>query len=165
MKRALRLGSLCVNVRGNGRLLRDTVLETQAPTGSALRWSERPSSSSPSVSSLNTASKTQVSPSSRLVDEDVSLFSKEFSEIERMKKDVQKLKPALQPSFTLAAYVNQSTLLQNLIKVGVDLTKFEKGNLPNKLLKLDFDRDVKPILFHLHGLGVKDELLGSILSK
>lgn len=70
------------------------------------------------------------------------------------------------PSFNFAAYVNKSETLQKLLQLGVDLSKIEKRKgLPQFVLKLDFERDMKNHLIFLHDLGVPAEHLGWFLTK
>ncbi|KAM8966390.1 transcription termination factor 3, mitochondrial [Pelodytes ibericus] len=69
-------------------------------------------------------------------------------------------------SFSLQDYVDRSETLQKLVLLGVDLSKIEKRpNVANFLLKLDFDKDVKNILFFLKDVGVDDNHLGKFLTK
>lgn len=62
-------------------------------------------------------------------------------------EDVSSYTPYYVPSFNFAAYVNKSYTLQQLVKLGVNLHKFEsmKG-VPEAILQLDFDRDVQKYL-------------------
>lgn len=70
------------------------------------------------------------------------------------------------PTFNFAAYVNKSETLQKFVKLGVDLSKIErKKGLPQFLLKLDFERDVKKHLFFLHDLGIPAESYGNFITK
>lgn len=72
----------------------------------------------------------------------------------------------LKPSYTFAAYVNDSETLQQLVKLGVDLSKIErKRDLGEYVLQLDFERDVKPYVQFLHDHGVAPEKLGEVLTK
>lgn len=70
------------------------------------------------------------------------------------------------PTFNLAAYVNKSECLQQLLKLGVDLSRIEKRNgLAEFVLKLDFERNIKPHLMFLHDLGVQPEHFGELITK
>lgn len=72
----------------------------------------------------------------------------------------------LKPTFNLAAYVNKSETLQQLIHLGVDLSKIEKRKgLGDFVLRLDFNKDVKEHLTFLHDVGVPSDELGSFLTK
>ncbi|XP_037042800.1 transcription termination factor 3, mitochondrial [Bradysia coprophila] len=75
--------------------------------------------------------------------------------------------PALSPTFNLAAYVNESETLQQLIKLGVDLSKIERRKgLSQFVLKLDFEKDVKNHITFLHQeCGLPMEAFGSVLTK
>ena len=70
------------------------------------------------------------------------------------------------PSFNFAAYVNKSETLKNFVELGVDLSKIEKRKgLPQFILKLDFDRDIKKHLFFLHDLGLPADCYGEFITK
>lgn len=69
-------------------------------------------------------------------------------------------------TFNLAAYANKSETLKQFVELGVDLSKIEKKKgLPQFLLQLDFNDNVKPHLFFLHDLGVPAEAFGFIFTK
>lgn len=70
------------------------------------------------------------------------------------------------PTFNFAAYIDKSETLQKFVELGVDLSKIEKKyGLPQFVLTLDFNRDVKGHLMFLHDLGVPAENLGEMLTK
>ncbi|XP_040828549.1 transcription termination factor 3, mitochondrial [Ochotona curzoniae] len=75
--------------------------------------------------------------------------------------------PALPPaSFTLRDYVDHSETLQKLVLLGVDLSKIEKHpDVANLLLRLDFEKDITPILLFLKDVGVEDNQLGGFITK
>lgn len=75
--------------------------------------------------------------------------------------------PALRPSFNLAAYVNNSETLQQFIKLGVDLSRIERRQgIPEFILKLDFEKDVKNHIQFLHQeCGLPMEAFASVLTK
>lgn len=75
--------------------------------------------------------------------------------------------PSLRPTFNLAAYVNHSETLQQLIKLGVDLSKIEvRRGLPEFVLKLDFEKDMKNHIQFLHQeCGIPMEAFGAVLTK
>lgn len=76
------------------------------------------------------------------------------------------ISPALRPTFNLAAYVNESYSLQQLVKLGVELYKFDnKPEIMETILKLDFERDMKPYIQFLLDCGVPIEELGTFLTK
>lgn len=70
------------------------------------------------------------------------------------------------PTFNFAAYIDKSETLQKFVELGVNLSKIEKKNgLPQFVLRLDFNRDVKGHLMFLHELGVPAENMGEIVTK
>lgn len=70
------------------------------------------------------------------------------------------------PTFNLAAYVNESETLQQLLKLGVDLSRIEKRKgLPQFILKLDFEKDMKQHLTFLTDVGVPPDKLGEFITK
>lgn len=72
----------------------------------------------------------------------------------------------LKPAFNLAAYVNKSDTLQELVKLGVSLHRVEKKpEVAQFLLGLDFQRDIQPHLLFLTDVGVSPEELGLYISK
>jgi len=82
--------------------------------------------------------------------------------------DVSGIAPALpKKSFSLAAYVNESETLRNLVMLGVNLSKIEEKDigLAEQLVKVDFEHDVKPILLFLHECGVKDCDIGECITR
>ncbi|XP_051015404.1 transcription termination factor 3, mitochondrial [Acomys russatus] len=69
-------------------------------------------------------------------------------------------------SFTLGDYIDHSETLQQLVKLGVDLSKIEKHpDVANLLLRLDFEKDIGQILLFLKDVGLEDNQLGSFLTK
>lgn len=76
------------------------------------------------------------------------------------------LSPVLRPTFNLAAYVNESYSLQQLVNLGVELYKFDcDPNVMETILKLDFERDMKPYIRFIHDCGVPVEELGKFFTK
>lgn len=76
------------------------------------------------------------------------------------------ISPALRPTFNLAAYVNESYSLQQLVKLGVELYKFDSNpKIMETILKLDFERDMKPYIRFIHDCGVPVEELGYFFTK
>lgn len=72
----------------------------------------------------------------------------------------------LPPTFNFAAYIEKSPTLQKFVELGVDLSRIEKKKgLPQYVLKLDFERDVKSHLIFLHDLGIQPEAYGQLLTK
>ncbi|XP_053683377.1 transcription termination factor 3, mitochondrial [Sabethes cyaneus] len=74
--------------------------------------------------------------------------------------------PNIRPTFNFAAYVNKSEPLQQLVRLGVDLHKLEKRKgIPQFILKLDFERNMKQHLRFLTDVGVAAEGLGEFITK
>lgn len=74
-------------------------------------------------------------------------------------------KPAPRPAFNLAAFINHSPTLQQLIHLGIQLHKLEKDrDVAQYLLTLDFDRDVLPHVRFLRKLGLKMSDVGPCLT-
>lgn len=80
--------------------------------------------------------------------------------------DFSTMKPVLRPTFNLAAYVNESHSLQQLVNLGVELYKFDSDpNVMKTILQLDFERDMKPYIRFIHDCGVPVEELGKFFTK
>lgn len=80
--------------------------------------------------------------------------------------DFSTISPALRPTFNIAAYVNDSYSLQQLVKLGVELYKFDDDpRIMETILKLDFERDMKPYIRFLHDCRVPVEEIGKFLTK
>ncbi|KXJ74671.1 hypothetical protein RP20_CCG013164 [Aedes albopictus] len=74
--------------------------------------------------------------------------------------------PNTRPAFNFAAYVNKSETLQKLVHLGVDLHKLEKRKgIPQFLLQLDFERDMKQHLMFLAEVGVDSGQLGEFITR
>lgn len=74
--------------------------------------------------------------------------------------------PHTKPAFNFAAYVNKSATLQKLVQLGVDLHKLEKRKgIPQFILGLDFERDMKEHLKFLAEIGVAPDQLGEYVTK
>jgi len=72
---------------------------------------------------------------------------------------------ASRPTMTLASLVPQSKTLQNLVDLGVALHKWdEKGKLP-MAAKLDFDRDVAPLVRLLADITVSPDVISHMLTR
>lgn len=72
----------------------------------------------------------------------------------------------LKPAFNLAAYVNKSDTLQQLVKLGMNLHRLEKKpDVAQFVLGLSFEQQIQPHLLFLHDLGISVDELGTWLSK
>ncbi|KAL1236361.1 Transcription termination factor 3 [Trichinella pseudospiralis] len=69
-------------------------------------------------------------------------------------------------SYTLAPFVNDSELLRNFVEIGVDLSKLEsRSNAIDFLVKLDWKKDVQPMLRFLVLNGIPLEEIGQYLTR
>lgn len=74
--------------------------------------------------------------------------------------------PMLRPSYNLAAYVQKSDTLQQFLKLGVDLNKWDRQNVGQFIANLDFKRDVQDYIILLtKDIGVPVEELGKMFTK
>ncbi|KAG8291153.1 single-stranded RNA binding [Homalodisca vitripennis] len=81
-------------------------------------------------------------------------------------EDVSEISSFISPSFNLAAYVNKSHSLQQLVKLGVDLYKVElKKDAAQFILNLDFEKHMKLHLRFLHDIGLPAEEFGKFITK
>lgn len=96
---------------------------------------------------------------------DLDPFSKASDDTQ--KSFIAHLNPPLKKSFNLAAYVNSSKTLQELIKIGVSLYDIENIdiNAARKLVLLDFEQDCVPYLRFLVDNGLKPKNLGRFISE
>ncbi|GBM80549.1 Transcription termination factor 3, mitochondrial, partial [Araneus ventricosus] len=79
---------------------------------------------------------------------------------------VDSLGPPLPISFNLAAYVNHSESLKNLVRLGVDLSEIEqKPERAKFVLNLDFEKDIKHHIQFLHDNGVSADDMGRFFTK
>lgn len=79
--------------------------------------------------------------------------------------DVSSLTPYISKSFNIAPYVNTSENLKKLLQLNVNLSKIEKKpHLIEKLLKLDFEKDIKDHIYFLNNLVTFDNL-GAFITK
>ncbi|ELU01943.1 hypothetical protein CAPTEDRAFT_122568 [Capitella teleta] len=81
--------------------------------------------------------------------------------------NLKDLKPALpSQSASLAPYVNDSETLQQLVKLGIDLSKLEKEpSVATHLALADFETDCKPYILFFHSVGVKPGLIGDVITR
>ncbi|GFU02822.1 transcription termination factor 3, mitochondrial [Nephila pilipes] len=76
------------------------------------------------------------------------------------------LGPPLPISFNLAAYVNRSESLQQLVCLGVDLSEIEKKPDRAKfILNLEFEKHVRPYIQFFHDHGVSADDMGKLFTK
>ncbi|KAH8410759.1 hypothetical protein KR222_005556 [Zaprionus bogoriensis] len=93
----------------------------------------------------------------------------EAAEQNKSRKDVAidfGVREAHLPTFNLAAQVNNSVALQQLLSLGVDLSSIERRKgLGEFVLRLDFEANVKPLLTFLSDQGVAADDFGRIITK
>lgn len=95
-------------------------------------------------------------------------WSKDYNNfpLEPNDTNLSTISPALRPTFNLAAYVNESYSLQQLVKLGVEIYKFDiNPKIMETILKLDFERDMKPYIRFINDCGVPVEELGQFFTK
>ncbi|RWS10782.1 mTERF domain-containing protein 1-like protein [Dinothrombium tinctorium] len=69
-------------------------------------------------------------------------------------------------TFNLAAYVDRSNTLKRLVDLGVDLYKVERSKEAcEHILRLDFNKDIKPYISFLHDKGIPADKLGHFISE
>ncbi|XP_058461655.1 transcription termination factor 3, mitochondrial [Malaya genurostris] len=109
---------------------------------------------------------TNVVPSNNLEAQlDQSLLC-QHSVLDHVKQSSLDIYPNTNPAFNFAAYVNKSESLQQLLNLGVDLHKLEKRKgIPQYVLQLDFERDMKQHLQFLTDIGIAATNLGEFLTK
>ncbi|KAG6446236.1 transcription termination factor 3, mitochondrial [Manduca sexta] len=79
--------------------------------------------------------------------------------------DLSNVTPYLQNTFNIAAYVNKSETLKQLVKLNVNLSVIEKKPyIMEKFLKLDFERNMKCHIIFLSDL-IGMENIGEFISK
>lgn len=93
----------------------------------------------------------------------------EFSALEEIPDDEAisiSVPPAIPPASTsLQDYVDRSETLSKLVQLGVNLWKLQqRPNVGSMLLRLDFNKDVVPILFFLKDIGVDGSHFGKIIT-
>ncbi|XP_053625623.1 transcription termination factor 3, mitochondrial [Plodia interpunctella] len=83
--------------------------------------------------------------------------------LQKVDSDLSTVAPYLSNTFNLAAYVNNSQILQNFINLNVNLSKIEKKPfIAEKLLKLNFDAIKNHILFIKDHAGIDN--IGSFIT-
>lgn len=80
---------------------------------------------------------------------------------------LKEIKPILPPkSASVASYVNHSDTLQKLLKLGVDLSKFDQDpEVASKLMKADFRTACQPYIVFYHSLGIPSDSLGDVITR
>lgn len=74
--------------------------------------------------------------------------------------------PVLRPTYNLAAYVQKSDTLQQLMKLGVNLDRLDHTNVGEFIANLNFKQNVEPyILLLTNDIGIPAEKIGQFLTK
>lgn len=74
--------------------------------------------------------------------------------------------PMLRPTYNLAAYVQQSETLQQLVKLGVDLSELDRLSVGQFIVNLDFKTDIEPYIMYLtKNVGIAIDELGKFFTK
>lgn len=80
-------------------------------------------------------------------------------------EDLSTVTPYFPNTFNLAAYVNTSDTLKNLVNLNVNLSKIEKKpHIVDKILKLDFEKHMKQHILFINDFVGMDEI-GDFLTK
>lgn len=80
-------------------------------------------------------------------------------------EDLSTITPFFSNAFNLAAYVNKSETLKNLVDLNVNISKIEKNTfIVDKILKLDFEKDMKSHILYLNDFVGMEEI-GNFLTK
>ncbi|CAH2104734.1 unnamed protein product [Euphydryas editha] len=84
---------------------------------------------------------------------------------EPLNQDVSDITPYFPDTFNLAAYANKSETLQSLLQLQVNLSKIEKKpHIVNKILKMDFEKDMKQNIFFIKDY-IGSENIGKYITK
>ena len=105
------------------------------------------------------------------IDQNKQLIEEEdetkLTEEERMKKEIDSLKPVHRPLvYNLAYFANDSEVLRKLIELGVSIRDWDEDRkIGEFILKLDFDKDIKPYIIFLHDIGIPPETHPRVIAK
>ncbi len=102
-----------------------------------------------------------------IVEEDNDDDCVELTAEERLEKEIQNLRPSTRPLvYNLAFFANNNTVLQKFIQMGVSIREWDKDTaIGNFILKLDFDKHVKPYLIFLHDIGIPAKEHAQVITK
>ena len=90
-----------------------------------------------------------------------------LTEEEQMKLDIKNLRPSFRPVvYNLAYFVNRNEVLQNFVKMGVEVRKWDKNKkIAETMMRLDAEKHVKPVLIFLHDLGLEQREQAFVIEK
>ncbi|XP_066250322.1 transcription termination factor 3, mitochondrial [Euwallacea similis] len=95
-----------------------------------------------------------------------TVVNQETSVLEPLSEDISHISTYLKPTYNLAAYANRSELIQQLVKLGVNLHHIET-KVPEAvtfLLRLRFE-DIKKHIQFFNDLGVDLKLVANVITK
>lgn len=70
------------------------------------------------------------------------------------------------PALTdLTAFVNETEVLRQLVMLGVDLTVIQTTGMIERVMMMDFKKDVGPYMWFLKDCGVNDEEMGKVITR
>ena len=79
---------------------------------------------------------------------------------------INHIRPTLKKSFNLAAYVNVSETLQQLLKLEVDLSKIDKRpDVASYIVRADFKEDIEPYILFLVNNGVNIADVAAVINR
>ncbi|KAL4233995.1 mTERF [Mactra antiquata] len=69
------------------------------------------------------------------------------------------------PIFSLDSIVNDSKVLQDLVKIGVDLTSLQKKGMIETVMRMNSKKEMAPYIFFLRDCGVPNESIGRLITR
>ncbi|XP_065564851.1 transcription termination factor 3, mitochondrial-like isoform X3 [Artemia franciscana] len=85
---------------------------------------------------------------------------------QRFDVEFEPASPRIPASYNLAGYVNKSPLLQEFVRLGIDMSKWDEDReLVESILKKDFFSDIQPYIRLLTDYGLEPEKLGWFFTK
>lgn len=105
----------------------------------------------------------------KLEEEPLELIDEEqnLTEEEKLERKIRSLRPATRPLvYNLAYFANTSPLVQKLIEMGVAIREWDKDpSIGSFILKLDFDKNIKPYLIFFHDIGLAPDTHAFVITK
>lgn len=97
----------------------------------------------------------------------ISKNENSLNEEDLLEEDIRNLRPTARPFvYNLAYFVNDSTVLQTFIKMGIMIRKWDTDReICDFVLKLDLERDVKPRLIFLHDIKIPADKHAFVIQK
>ncbi|KAJ8683550.1 hypothetical protein QAD02_019342 [Eretmocerus hayati] len=86
--------------------------------------------------------------------------------LDKCDEDLSDFGPGLSPTFNVAAYADKAELIQEYVKLGVNLYKIEKDqDCMRALLTVDLKEELPKYIQFLHDCGVPADRLGDVITK